>query len=502
MSTNTQLRTVLRRTATSAIALVTAATVLVGLTNNAGALVSTRVVVGSTLSAPVSLVSPSGTFDATVSPNGVVTVTKLGHVVWSTPKAKDLLTILRRGSVVFHASSARTKTLARQLAPSYLGEENDGDVALYSKSGVILWHAGPRTSVTASSAIYTPGEMYSSANPSATCFTCNAAQVTGSAPPSNTLNSGTSVNAMTGDFSTQLNLFSAPAIGGGLSLSLSYDSQLSQSERAGGVSPGSFGYGWSSDFSASVTAQSGTTPTPSITVNQGNGSEVTFNQSANSGTSYACETPGQSTPSGSYPSTAKYTVSGSNHQWCALSSVQGQLSDPNTSGITYQTQGGQSIDDFAWDGQLTEVTSNADAASPPVAGTFILNDVTGGSTATTAAGVPLSQQCPKGATCTIVYATDGRSLVEEFNSSNLVTTVISPSGTVYNLTYDTSNNNLISVTKPLTSSSAATWNYAYATSSRSTTPTRPLMRQVPRTPVPRTRRPLRTTQRRRRHPAW
>ena len=428
-----------------------------------------RIYVGQIFSIGETVSSASGVYSATMLSKGEVQIKKDGRVVWKSGaslRSSHVFSSAASGGLKIVASKvfSHRQAHAKKITPSYLTVLNNGDLALIAKSGIPIWQVGRQAHLATSSSIYTPGELYGSSNPSAVCFTCEAVNVTGSAPPSNTLDSGTQVDNLTGDFNTSLDLFKAPAIGGSLSLSLSYDAQLAQSELISGSALPLFGYGWSSNLTTSITSsQTGSTPNSTETVNQGNGSEVTFSQSAVGGTSTACETAGSS-PSGDYPSTAKYTVVGSSNQWCALSSVQGQLGEVSSTGLTYETNGGQSIEDFAWNGQLAEITTQADSSSPPVQGISLLYHVTGGSPVTTTTGVALSQQCPVGATCDIAYSSDGRSIVEALNSSGLVTTVINPAGAQYSLHYDT-DNNLLSVVEPVTTSSTSTWNYVYSESS-------------------------------------
>jgi RHS repeat-associated protein len=329
-----------------------------------------------------------------------------------------------------------------------------------------LWLRGPRAQTSTFSSIYTPGEFYGGSNPSALCYTCQASIITGSAPPSNTLESGASVNPMTGDFTTANALFRAPAIGSDLSLALAYDTQLAQADHTSGSgqSAGPFGYGWSSNFSSSLLTGYDGSGAKTATVNQGNGSEVTFTQSVNAGTWTGCTASPEY--NGDYPTTNKFTLAGSSHQWCALQSVQGQLLDTPGTGYAYQSRGGQSVQDYAWNGQLSETTSNTAVTGSLTAGVFALYNVAGGTT-TTPSGVHLAQPCPSSVTCTIIYANDGRDVVEVVNTgTGWVTSIIDPSGAQYTLSYD-SGGNLLSVTKPLGTSTTSTWNYVYSTGAAS-----------------------------------
>jgi RHS repeat-associated protein len=430
--------------------------------NSAG----TRLYAGQVLHVGQRLTSPSGQFNAVLQPHGVIEILRRGTPVWTSTSGTGLsnvVTRLRSGALAIR-SSRSTSTGSKASGRSYFAMQNNENLILFSASGVAKWQGGLHANLwSPSMAPYSRNEFFGNSNPSATCFTCEAANVSGIAPPSNTLDSASNVNNMTGDFTTSNSLFSAPAIGGSLSLSLSYDAQLAQSQVASGLSPGPFGEGWSSDFSASVNQQSGSTVTSSITVNQGNGAQVTFNQSANSGTSTSCQPPAAGA-TGDYPLTSKYTAPGSNLQWCALASVRGQISDLDGTAITYQTQGGVSTQDFAWNGQLAQTTTLTASSGSQNAGLFMLYNVAGGSVAKTATGITLVQQCPASSICTIVYASDGRDLVEVLNASGLVTQVIDPSGATYALSYSTTNN-LLSVTKPSGGPTPSTWNYVYSSAS-------------------------------------
>jgi len=429
----------------------------------------TRLYAGRTLHVGQRLTSPSGKYVAVLRPHGVFNLREGRHVVWSSTSGSGLSDFVTRGpggaiSITLPrvTSHARTSGATR---PSYLAVGNDGDLALYSTAGIVLWEGGLRAHVTSPSAgVYQYNQLYGGTNPVTLCYTCAAANITGSAPPSNTLDSTTNVDNLTGDFSTTQSLFSAPAIGGGLSLSLSYDAQLAQAQLSGAQTPGPFGVGWSSDFSASVTPQSVGSVTSSITVNQGSGAQLTFTQSADGGTSSSCQEPGTAA-SGEYPTTDKYTTSDSSHQWCASSTVQAQIGDLNGTGIVFAAHGGTSVQDFSWNGQLAETTTLAASSGSTNVGVFTLYNVAGGSTATTANGIVLPHQCPSGDTCDILYSSDARDAVEVLDSSGQVTQIIDPSGATYSLTYD-ANTNLTSVATPNPNgtSGPSVTNYVYSTS--------------------------------------
>ena len=265
------------------------------------------------------------------------------------------------------------------------------------------------------------------------------------------------MNTLTGDYSYTLNLFgSAPSEG--LILSLTYDAQLAQAERAqGSLGASSFGAGWSSNFGASVTPldiyNGGT-----VTVIQPNGSQATFNESADSGESTSC-------PAGDYSTTSKYTftigMTPSADQFCALASVQGQLWSSSESDV-YQTDGGQNQEFFNYNGTLDEATSYS--SSSGFSGQLVLYDVSPG-------GMNQTDPCPTTATdCTDIRSGGDDSgssfIVEALNSQGLVTQVYDPSGVSYDFTYDSSGD-LLSAEEFANQASPSTWYFVYDTSAAS-----------------------------------
>ncbi|HEV3267260.1 MAG TPA: hypothetical protein VGZ68_02550, partial [Acidimicrobiales bacterium] len=303
--------------------------------------------------------------------------------------------------------------------------------------------------------IYTAGALYGGSNSATVCYTCEAANITGTAPPSQSLDVGSGVNTLTGDYSTTNDLFgAAPSVG--LSLSLTYDAQLAQSEVAAGVTSSEFGVGWSSNFDDSITPQSGS-PTASVTVNQINGSQVTFNQSGSGGTDTSC-------PSGDSLYTYQYTAVvprlTSNNQWCALASVQAQLANYDYSEFLYQTNGGQNWEWFNWNGSSIGQTTLAP-------GRGLSSDSVTYNVAPT--GMTSTPPCPTTAShCTDIQSNGDNGAnpvytVETLNASGQVTTVYDPSGVTYSFTYDT-HNNLKSVEKFANQTSPSTTYYVYDTS--------------------------------------
>jgi RHS repeat-associated protein len=167
-------------------------------------------------------------------------------------------------------------------------------------------------------------------------------------------------------------------------------------------------------------------PTPSgITVNQGDGAQVTFIPPV----------------SGSCPS--PYVGPGTTGTYCAPPYVTATLTyNSSTSTYTFITHPYQSYT-FNSTGQLTSVTS------------------TGGTAETLSYGSPSpgSGLCPSGATsCNTVTSASGRALVLGLNSQGLVTSVTDPLGNQW--TYAYSGSNLTSVTDPM----SRVTSYAYDSS--------------------------------------
>jgi hypothetical protein len=264
----------------------------------------TRLYVGRSLGVGQKLMSTSGVYTAELLANGRIEVLKRGRTAWTSDAGTGLASILNHEvngdvTIATHRVGASIAGASATDEPSYLTVENSGDVALISRSGVTLWQGGIKAHVSGIPTVapYTPGELYGDSNPAAKCYTCDAANVTGAAPPSNTLDSGTDVDAMTGDFSTSNTLFDAPAIGGDLSISLGYDAELAQSELNTGITTGSdpFGVGWSSNYNDSVTPSTDGYGVADVTVNQGNGSQMIFTESNDGGTSTSCQESGDPT---------------------------------------------------------------------------------------------------------------------------------------------------------------------------------------------------------------
>jgi RHS repeat-associated protein len=326
-------------------------------------------------------------------------------------------------------------------------------------TGVSHHNGGLLPEFTESESLYTPGQLYGDANSAATCYTCEAADITGTAPPSESLDGGSGVNTLTGDFNTSNTLFNIAGGESPFGLKLSYDAELAQAEVAVDAN-GQFGTGWSSNLDASITEWYGDSVPSELTVNDGTGSESEFTQSPSGGTSTSCTGSGYA---GDNPSALKYTgsITGetSNHYWCALESVQAQLDDYYSEDAMYQEDGGKLIQEFNWDGSFGVESTTRSLSYGPLLIKYY--DVAPGSaplTGTTA--------CPTYAyECTVIemYAESSwHDEIEVLNYANLVTQVIDPAGVTYDLSYD-GDNNLTSIENYANQSSPSTWNFVYST---------------------------------------
>ncbi len=315
-------------------------------------------------------------------------------------------------------------------------------------SAYTLRVGGQKAHFTTSYPIYTPGELYGGLNPNAVCYTCVAANVTGSAPPSQSLNGGSGVDPLTGDFSTSIDIFKGSGLNDSMGLSLNYDAYLAQEQVASKYvgSLNSFGNGWTSTYGASISGAAGS----QVTVRQANGSQVTFNLSAGEGGSTSC-------PSGDYPTTNKYTMPNSSYQWCALASVHAELESVGTGATIYYENGGQLEQTFYWDGTLASQNPVPDDGTDSF---NVREQVLPGSYVT---GYPYS--CPSTAyLCTLINSRSGsREILEVLNSSDEVIEVVDPSGVTYTFSYD-SHHNLTQVEKYANQSTPSTWNLVYDTS--------------------------------------
>jgi RHS repeat-associated protein len=308
-----------------------------------------------------------------------------------------------------------------------------------------------RTAHTGGTTVYTPGELYGGSDSVALCFTCEASNITGTAPPSESLDQGSGVNSLTGDYSYNLNLFNAPGFGTSMGDALTYDAQLAQAEITADQSPGPLGYGWSSTWSISVTPGVSSTEV----VNEGSGAQDSFTESPGNGTS--C-------PTGDQTTTNRYTIPtvdgySSQHQWCALANVQAQFGDVNGVGLEFQRNGGQEADYFYWNGSFEENGTNQ------VQGVLAYDNLGPNYEVTPS---PQVLQCPSTAYyCDVfVNGNDLRQILEVFNSNSQISEIEGSNGTAHYLGYD-SHGSLVTVSSYPFGSSLSTWSFVYDTSAPS-----------------------------------
>lgn len=367
------------------------------------------------------------------------------------------LTLQRDGNLVLtNSSNSPVWAAGTEGEASYsLLMQTDGNLGLWTSfnNAVWSWVTGLISQPTAGA--YVPGELYGGSNSGELCYTCSAAQISGAAPPQLTLDSKTGVNNVTGDFSTTNSLFSAPAIGGSLGLSVTYDAALVQAQISSGLVtyPGMLGWGWTSNdnvYASSSTAGSATT----VSVSSENGAQVNF---TDVGTSTSC-------PTGDDSSSLDYTVNDiantSADNWCAPARVQAQLADYPPYGFAYEThdQGSTDITFFYWNGTLDGFGSLASAQS----NTFIsrVYNVAPGSTPSSSYSNSSTQACPSGLGaeqgCTVSIASDGRDTLDVGNTYGQMIEAIDPSGAVYSFGFD-SYNDLTSIKMP----NGSYWFYDY-----------------------------------------
>jgi RHS repeat-associated protein len=223
---------------------------------------------------------------------------------------------------------------------------------------------GPSGSMalSASTTPLSPGELWGPSNPAEKCPGCAAVSLM-SEDSAESIQPGQPVNPETGDFTTSLSLFSAPAIGGSLDMSLTYDAQRAENEVTESSnqdyeysSPGPFGWGWQSTANATVTAANS-----ALTFDQQDGAQVVFSSSAvavnNGGTTQS----GDGCPGGSDQDYQKYTIPSSSVALCAPGRVDAQAGTSTTLG-DYQLNlaGGKETEVYNYYGQLSSVGTVAD----------------------------------------------------------------------------------------------------------------------------------------------
>ena len=152
-------------------------------------------------------------------------------------------------------------------------------------------------------ATYNPAELWGGGSPADTCFVCNSETTKGVGTSAQSVQPDQSINPATGDFSTSNTLFSVPDLGQPLEFTLSYSSDLAQTQQQNNQSyAGAFGWGWGSNYGLFESNSSGT-----VTISEPNGAQ---NQFTLPGTQDSC-------PVGDYEDPQKYTLALSTQPYCA-----------------------------------------------------------------------------------------------------------------------------------------------------------------------------------------
>ena len=162
---------------------------------------------------------------------------------------------------------------------------------------------------------YSPGEEWGGGSPVDKCVACTSQGVLGE-DSARSIQPGQDVDPATGDFTTSMTLLDIPTAAGHFGISLTYDAQRAMQEARHHTTwrhniPGPFGWGWTSDLSATVYPRPST---GTYDVDQSNGSIISF---ARLGTTATAHIHGSDCPSGDYNNPYKYTITGSTLEFCA-----------------------------------------------------------------------------------------------------------------------------------------------------------------------------------------
>ena len=300
---------------------------------------------------------------------------------------------------------------------------------------------------------YAPGEEWGGGSPVDKCVACTSQGVL-SEDTARSIQPGQDVDPTTGDFTTDMTLLDIPTAAGHFGISLTYDAQRAMQEARHhtawpGNIPGPFGWGWSSDLSASVIARSAT-----YTVDQANGSITTFTKMGSTATTHVIHS--STCPSGDFHNPAKYTLTSSTLEFCA--SARTDASFGTFSPFAYyqlDVSGGRAVDVFAGaSGKLASDGNLQNAAAI----NFTYDTV-----------LATTSHCPKTSptSCTMIWdtvSTPARRIVAETNAYGIVTTVFGPTGEQWQMGYTDSQAHLNTVTTPTTNVT----NYSYAVSATAT----------------------------------
>lgn len=242
-------------------------------------------------------------------------------------------------------------------------------------------------------------ELIGGANPSEPCGECALAAIGLQRLVSDP------VNTATGALDESYTDTNIPTFGPALGFTRSYDSGVAQTQATAGA-PGPLGYGWSDNWSMSLSFDDPSAG--AVTVVQENGSQVAFSSPSGGICPLGTSSPG--TP-GSY---------------CAPPRVTATLAqDPTSGDYTLTRMNGEN---FVFN-TTGELISESDAAGNTLNISY-------------AAPPPGSGSCPAAAiTCETVTSASGRGLVIAFDSAGLVTQVTDPLGRSWTYRYCQSGQN-------------------------------------------------------------
>lgn len=154
---------------------------------------------------------------------------------------------------------------------------------------------------------FTQGELWSGGSPAEHCPACNENPNTAGSGSIPSVNPDENVSPATGDLTESYTPFSIPQLGGPLGITLTYDSESSQSPS---ILPGfssEYGFGWHSNLDTSVVAGFAY-----VVVTEENGSQVTFIVP----TAGSCPTGMQND-----------TLAGSTNTWCGANRIDARFAN-------------------------------------------------------------------------------------------------------------------------------------------------------------------------------
>ena len=292
--------------------------------------------------------------------------------------------------------------------------------AVATKSTTLLQPGGNIAlsgSVSGTVAPYSDGELWGGGSRLEACSVCSPSGLLGKSGGRST-DPDEPVDPMMGDFTTSQNLFSVGAVGGDLSMDLTYDSGRAAQQRSTS-SPGYFGYGWTSTMSGSVSASGG-----SVVLNDVNGAQTEFNE----------DTSADGCPLGDYQDLQKYTVPGSAFAYCAANRVDAQFGYfPSDSAYQLNVAGGQEVDIYSTTfGTLSWVGNDGTTAGNDTTSVTDLNYYYN--------ATPGGPNCPGVGEASCFIETDeadtSRHVIAEVSSvGGVVSTVIDPAGRTYTMSY-------------------------------------------------------------------